>query len=523
MRFALLKRWQLKVPRIKSNTFSCSQRVYLWSEVLEDKYIIRSKVQFTKFMYTKIKESHLRYFSSIVGDAHCSTAQETLQDYSHDETEDLKYVPEVVLFPRSTEEVSAIMRYCSSERIVATPVGAKTGLSGGMLTVYGGVALSTSKLDRIEKIDTDNLQVITQPGVIVEELQRAVAEVGLLYAPDPASRGTCFIGGNLAENSGGPRAVKYGVTKDWVLNLEVVLPSGEVIQTGANTLKNSTGYNLTQLFVGSEGTLGIITKATLKLMPQPAQQLLMLVSFSSAEKACQTVAAIFKAGVVPSAMEFMERDAIALAMDFTGERPIELADDTAAQLLIEVDGNASSDLMKECELIMKVCEHLGAGEILFAEDEAQKEKLWFLRRCVGEAVKAKSIYKEEDTVVPRFRLPELLMGIKRIGSAYGFNSVCYGHAGDGNLHVNILKEKLDENAWNEMLPKAIREIFELTVSLEGTLSGEHGIGLVQKEYMDVVFSKQSLDFMWQLKQVFDPHLLLNPGKVFPSHYWKGKG
>lgn len=472
-------------------------------------------------MYTKITESHLRHFSSIVGEDRCSTAQETLQDYSHDETEDLQYAPEVVLFPTKTSEVSAILQYCSSEGIAITPVGARTGLSGGMLTVYGGVALSTSKMNAILKIDTDNLQVITQPGVIVEELQRAVAEKGLLYAPDPASRGTCYIGGNLAENSGGPRAVKYGVTKDWVLNLEVVLPSGEIIQTGANTLKNSTGYNLTQLMVGSEGTLGVITQATLKLMPQPAQRLLMLVSFPSAKDACKTVSAIFKAGVVPSALEFMERAAIELAMSFTGEQPIDLTDDTEAQLLIEVDGNESADLMKECEVIMTVCESLGAGEILFAEDEAQKDKLWFLRRRVGEAVKAVSIYKEEDTVVPRFKLPELLAGIKEIGKNYGFNSVCYGHAGDGNLHVNILKEELDENAWNQMLPNAIREIFELTVSLEGTLSGEHGIGWVQKEYMDVAYSEIALNLMWQTKQVFDPKLILNPGKVFPSHYWNG--
>lgn len=473
-------------------------------------------------MYTKITETHLRYFSSIVGEEHCSTEQEMLQDYSHDETEDLRYLPEVVVLPQSAEEISQLLSYCSTHHIPVTPIGARTGLSGGMLTVYGGVALSTVRMNSILEIDTKNLQVLTQPGVIVEELQNAVAKEGLLYAPDPASRGTCFIGGNLAENSGGPRAVKYGVTKDWVLNLEVVLANGEIIQTGANTLKNSTGYNLTQLFVGSEGTLGVITKATLKLLPQPRQQLLMLVSFNSASDACKAVSAIFRAGVVPSAMEFMERSAIELAMAFSGERPIELADATAAQLLIEVDGSESADLMSDCERIMQACEENASSEVLFADDEAQKDKLWYLRRRVGEAVKAKSVYKEEDTVVPRYKLPELLEGIKQIGSAYGFNSVCYGHAGDGNLHVNILKEELNDEQWETMLPKAIRKIFELTVNLGGTLSGEHGIGLVQKEYMDIPFSKTSLDLMWSIKKVFDSQLVLNPGKVFPQSYWGKK-
>jgi len=473
-------------------------------------------------MYTKITETHLRYFSSIVGADRCSTHQETLQAYSHDETEDLRFLPEVVLFPQSALEISDVLKYCTSHQIPVTPVGARTGLSGGMLTVYGGVALSTSKMNAILEIDTKNLQVVTQPGVIVEELQKAVAKEGLFYAPDPASRGTCYIGGNLAENSGGPRAVKYGVTKDWVLNLEVVLPSGEIIETGANTLKNSTGYNLTQLMVGSEGTLGVITKATLKLLPQPKQQLLMLVSFHSASDACKAVSAIFRAGVVPSAVEFMERSAIELAMEFSGERPIELADSTEAQLLIEVDGGESADLMADCERIMQTCEKCGSSEVLFADDEAQKDKLWFLRRRAGEAVKAKSIYKEEDTVVPRYRLPDLLEGIKKIGKSYGFNTVCYGHAGDGNLHVNILKEELNDEQWEEMLPKAIREVFDLTVQLGGTLSGEHGIGLVQKDYMDIAFSTISLDLMWSIKKVFDPKLVLNPGKVFPGHYWKAK-
>lgn len=442
--------------------------------------------------------------------------QENLEKYSHDETENLRFLPQVVIKPRSTEEVAVVMKTCNTFKIPITPIGAQTGLSGGALCVKGGVALSLERLNKILDIDQKNLQITVEPAVITQVLQEEVAQLGLYYPPDPASRGTCFIGGNLAENSGGPRAVKYGVTKDWVLNLEVVLPNGEIIWTGANTLKNSTGYNLTQLMVGSEGTLGIITKAVLRLIPLPKTNVLMLVEFHSSEEACQAVSAIFRAGITPSAMEFMERDALELAIDFIGESPIDLREGVAAHLLIEVDGNHQELLMKDCEIIATTLEEFNPGEIFFADDEAQKNNLWKLRRSVGEAVKSFSIYKEEDTVVPRYELPALLKGVKEIGLRYGFRSVCYGHAGDGNLHINILKGDLLDEVWNNSLEKAIREIFELTVNLGGTLSGEHGIGLVQKNYMDIVFNDIQLQLMKDIKRVFDPNGILNPGKVFPD-------
>ena len=296
------------------------------------------------------------------------------------------------------------------------------------------------------------------------------------------------MGGNLAENSGGPKALKYGVTKDYVLNLEVVLPDGDIIWTGANVLKNSTGYNLTQLLVGSEGTLGIITKIVFRLIPHPTQDVSMLVPFRSSEKACEAVSAVFRAGITPSALEFMERDAIDWTMKFT-DISLPLEDDIQAHLLVEVDGNDIDMLFKDCEQIAEVMEEYGCGEILFADSASQKNQLWRLRRAVGEAVKINSIYKEEDTVVPRAELPKLLNGVKQIGEKYGFNSVCYGHAGDGNLHINIVKGAMSDDAWNNKLTKGIRELFELTVGLGGTISGEHGIGLVQKEYMDIAFVK----------------------------------
>lgn len=463
--------------------------------------------------FSSITSHHIAFFSSLLGER-CSLSAEDLLKYSHDETEDISVLPEVVLKPETVSEVSKIMAFCNENNICVTPSGARTGLSGGAIPIRNGVALSMEKFNQILSIDEDNLQVITEPGVITEVLQDAVKEKHLFYPPDPASKGSCFIGGNVSENSGGPKAVKYGVTSDYVLNLEVVLPNGEVIWTGANVLKNSTGYNLTQLMVGSEGTLGIITKIVLRLIPHPTTELLMLVPFFDAEKACEAVSAIFKQGITPSGLEFMERDALLWTQDFLKDASIEVAENHAAHLLIEVDGFESDILMGECEKIMTVLESFETGEILFAESQAQKDALWKLRRSVGEAVKANSIYKEEDTVVPRFQLPQLLHHVKRIGDEFGFKSVCYGHAGDGNLHINIIKGDLTEAKWTNELPIAIRELFTEVAKLGGTLSGEHGIGLVQKQYMDVVFNEVQLNLMKSIKSVFDPKGILNPGKIF---------
>jgi glycolate oxidase len=349
--------------------------------------------------------------------------------------------------------------------------------------------------------------------VITEILQNTLREEGLFYPPDPASRGWSFIGGNVSTNAGGPKAVKYGVVKDHVLNLEVVLPSGEVIWTGSNTLKNSTGYNFTQLIVGSEGTLGVVTKIVLKLQPHPTQNLILLAPFRSAESACAAVAAIFEAGVTPSGLEFMERNAIDWAVRYVGETPVPINEEDEAHLLIEVDGFHLESLIADCETITKVLERFDTGEIFFADDETTKASLWKLRRNVAHAVKRNSVYKEEDTVVPRGELPALLRKVKEVGSRYGFESVCYGHAGDGNLHVNILRGNLTEQTWNEEVPKGIREIFTFVKSVGGTISGEHGIGLVQRQYLDIVFTPTELELMRSIKRVFDPNGILNPGKI----------
>jgi len=461
-----------------------------------------------------ISEAVLDELQKIVTRPFVFTDQDTLLDYSHDQTEDLSFPPQVVVKPQSAQEISEILKLANQHKIPVTPIGARTGLSGGALSVFGGIGLSLERLNQIIEIDEKNLQVTVEPAVITQVLQETVSEKGLFYPVDPNSRGSCFIGGNVAENSGGARAVKYGVTKDYVLNLEVVLPTGEIIWTGANTLKNSTGYNLTQLLVGSEGTLGIITKIVLKLLPENKYNILMLVPFFQAEQACEAVAEIFRAGITPSALEFMERDAIDWTMKYI-EASLDIKPEVQAHLLIEVDGNNPDVLFEEAEKIVQVLEKFNTDEILFADTEEQKNTLWKLRRAVGEAVKSNSVYKEEDTVVPRYELPKLLQGVKTIGKKYGFQSICYGHAGDGNLHINIVKGNMSDENWKTEVPKGIREIFELTVSLKGTLSGEHGIGFVQRNYMDIAFNPIQMNLMKGIKNLFDPNNILNPGKIFP--------
>lgn len=457
---------------------------------------------------------HLNFFKSIVGENFVLTDSETIEANSHDETEDLKFFPDVVLKPGHTNEISKILQYCNSNKIPVTTRGGGTGLSGAALPIHGGVVLAMSRFNKILEIDENNLQATVEPGVITQVFQEAVIEKGLFYPPDPSSRGTCFIGGNLAHCSGGPRAVKYGVTRDYVLDLEVVLASGDIIRTGAKVLKNSTGYNLTQLFVGSEGTLGVITKVVFKLLPYPQLNKVLLAPFRSPEKACAAVSAIFRAGIIPSALEFMERDAIDWTLKFRSDISLQIGEEEKAHLLIEVDGNDEEHILKDIEKIVPVLEAFECMDIHFAESEAQKTDLWKLRRSVAEAVKSNSTYKEEDTVVPRAELPVLLSGVKRIGEKYGFSSVCYGHAGDGNLHVNIIKGNLSEEQWKNDVTRGIREIFELVVNLGGTLSGEHGIGLVQQPYMNIKFPEIQLELMRKIKFAFDPEGILNPGKIF---------
>ena len=463
--------------------------------------------------YTRITPEIITELTKLLSAEDVLTDNESLEKYGKDETEDLLYKPEIVVRPKTVEQISEIMKLANVNKIVVTVRGSGTGLSGGALPIYGGIVISMERFNKILKIDERNLQATVEPGVINYIFQEEVKKCGLFYPPDPASWGSCSLGGNVAHSSGGPKAVKYGTTRDYVLNIEMVLANGEIIWTGANTLKYSTGYNLTHLMIGSEGTLGIITKIVFKLIPLPQHDLLMLVPFKSAEQACEAVGAVFRAGITPSAMEFMEKDAIDWSMKYAGEVNFMVKPEWQALLLIEVDGNNLDVLMQDCEVISGIMMENGSDEILFAESAEQKSSLWKIRRRVAEAVKSNSIYKEEDTVVPRAELPVLLRGVKNIGNKYGFKSVCYGHAGDGNLHVNIIKGDLSDEVWNEELPKGITEIFELCKALGGTISGEHGIGIVQKGYLPIVFPEHQLELMRSIKKVFDPNLILNPGKM----------
>ncbi|MEN9319499.1 MAG: hypothetical protein RLZZ309_486 [Bacteroidota bacterium] len=458
----------------------------------------------------------LAQIKSIVGAEYVFTDEESFEKYGRDETEKLHYSPAVVVKPRKAEEISALMQLANKHLIPVTPRGAGTGLTGGALPHLGGLVIAMERFNSILDIDERNLQVTTEPGVITEVLQNAVKEKGLFYPPDPASKGSCFIGGNISENSGGPKAVKYGVVKDYVLNLEIVLPTGEIIWTGSNVLKNATGYNLTQLIVGSEGTLGIVTKIVLRLIPHPKFDLLMLAPFDSLEKASEAVSAIFRAGITPSAMELMEIESIKLASKLCESTAITITDNLAAHLIIEVDGNDKDVLMKDMEAIADVLSNFEVGELYFADDAQQKTELWKIRRKANEASVAAGYTIEEDTVVPRAELPKLIKGVKALAAENGFKVVSYGHAGDGNLHVRINHPLYKKSYENEVIQDILFKIFELVKSLGGTISGEHGIGLIQKSFMPVMFDPITIELMKGIKKVFDPNHILNAGKIFDS-------
>ena len=453
-------------------------------------------------------DKHLNDFKNI-----CDTLVDIdlLEEYGQDATEDLKFIPMAVLLPSDLSEVKQAMKYCNENNIAVYTRGAGTGLCGAALPVNGGVVLSTKKLNKIISIDEKNFMATVEPGVINYHFREAVEELGLFYPPDPASYGSCSLGGNVAHSSGGPKCVKYGTTKDYVLNLEVVLPNGECIWTGANTVKNSTGFNLTQLMVGSEGLLGVVTKIVFKLIKKPKADVLMLAGFKNATDACNTVNGIMMSGVVPSACELIQREGWEISAQ-AQQSSFVFEDGTRFYLLVELDGDSLEDLMMDAEKIFPIFEQNNSGEVMFADTAEQKDRWWKLRRSIGELVKQKSIYKEEDTVVPRFAMPQVFEVVEKVSKEYGFQAVCYGHAGDGNIHINILKNDLSDDQWNKEVPKGIVKIFEKCKELGGTISGEHGIGLVQKDYLPVVFNETHMELMRGIKKSFDSNGILNPGK-----------
>jgi len=464
--------------------------------------------------FNRLLDDDLAVFREVCGAAFVITDETDRRIYGADETEDLCFPPDVVLRPESADQIQSIMRHCNERRIPVTPRGAGTGLSGGALPVHGGVSLSLDRMKKLIEIDTNNLAAVVEPGVITQVLQEAVEAKGLFYPPDPASRGSCFIGGNVAECAGGPRALKYGVTKDYVIGVKAVLPDGELIRWGGKLLKNVTGYNLAQLLVGSEGTLAIVTEITLKLIPLPKHRVMLVAPFNDGEAAAAALTQIFMNRLMPSAAEYLEGEAVRCAEAKFGKSFPQ--SDAEAHLLIELDGNDMALLQQEAEAVGEICLNAGARDVLLAEDRARMDELWMMRRGIGEAVKSVSIYKEEDTVVPRARLPELVRVVRDVCGRHKLFAITYGHAGDGNLHVNILKRDLSDQEWDERLPGAITELFERVVAMGGAISGEHGIGWVQKRYMPIAMSPVELALMRRLKHAFDPNGILNPGKMVPD-------
>jgi glycolate oxidase len=465
--------------------------------------------------FNKITPAFIKKLTNLPGNCAVFTEAEKLEKHARDFCPDLYFLPDVVVAPSNTEEVSRVTALCSKHRIPLTVQGARSGLTGSALTIHGGVALSMERFDKILDIDERNYQVTVEPGVITEHLQNVLQGKGLFYPPDPAGRGYSHIGGNIATNAGGPRCVKYGVTRDYVLNLEIVLPNGDVMWTGANTLKNSTGYNLTQLITGSEGTLAIITKIVLKLIPYPSFNLLMLAIFPKAEDACAVVADIFKTGVVPSSLEFMDKVTIDYAVRYVGSSPVQISPDYEAMLLIEVDGNDYEVLHKECEKIAEVLSKFHVADILFADNEAQKTELWKLRRNAANAITTLAYgMVTEDTIVPRTKLPELLRGVKQIGASLGLKTSNLGHIGDGNIHFSIISEEPLTDDWRAKSIQGKEEIYKLVKSLGGMLSAEHGIGYLQKSFMGLFFKENHLSILRGIKKAFDPKGILNPSKIF---------
>lgn len=465
-------------------------------------------------MYNKVDAAIVKALRGIVGQRNVLLDAEALEPYTHDEVVGLFADPEVAVRVTSAEQVAEIFKLAQRERIPVTPRGAGYGLSGGAVPVHGGIVLSLEKMNRILEIDQENLMVTVEPGVITGDLHRAVEEEGLFYPPDPASLDSCTIGGNIAEGAGGPRAVKYGVTKDYVYGLEAVLPSGEIVQMGGKRVKDVTGYNLIQLLVGSEGTLAVVTKIILRLLPLPRYLVDLLVPFDTFTSVAQTVSDIIERRIVPATIEFMERDSVLAVERLLGkELPFR---DAAAQLLIQIDGNFKETLDAEYEAVAELCLDNGAIDVLVAKDSRTRDRLWEARRLIIDALNNESPMNHmEDVVVPRAQLSALLAGIQEIASRLGVRIVSFGHAGDGNVHVNVMQDDLPEERWQEVMPQTSEALYRLAISLGGTISGEHGIGLTRRHYLPLALDEAQIAIMRGIRQVFDPNRILNPGKIFP--------
>jgi len=466
-------------------------------------------------MYRQIDSEILKRIEDVVGSQNLLSRPEELEDYGHDETPGLSAAPEAAARPGTAGEISALVKLADRYRFPLLARGGGTGVTGGAVPVRGGLVVSLERMNRIREIDEKNMMAVAEAGVITEDFHRAVEERGLFYPPDPASLDSCTLGGNLAEDAGGPRAVKYGVTRDYLTGVEAVLPNGQIIEYGGKMVKNATGYNLLHLLIGSEGTLGIASRMVVRLLARPKIRVDLLVPFPAYRNAVESVAAILQRRLEPTAIEFMDRKCLEISRRVL-QNPVPF-DAAAAHLLIEVDGDDPERVERRYQAIGELCLAGGAADIRVADSPRYQEQLWETRRKLRDSIKTVSPVKaSQDVVVPRMAIAELLAGIEQIEEKHGLEIISYGHAGDGNVHVNFLKRDREEGPWRKSLEKALPELFALAVRLGGTISGEHGIGVSKRKYLSLALNPSAISAMRSIKRALDPNNILNPGKIFPS-------
>lgn len=457
-----------------------------------------------------LNKKHIHYFEKLVGKENVYSDKAHLIAYSYDATR-TRFEPEAVIFPRDENDISEILKYCNKHRIVITPRGAGSGFTGGALPTNGGITLGLEKhMNKILEIDMENMVAVVQPGVINMDLQRAVEAVGLFYPPDPASEEYSTIGGNVSENAGGMRAAKYGITKDYVMALRAVRPNGDIIRAGKRTIKDVAGYNIAGILIASEGTLAVISEITVKLIPKPKFTKAYMGIFPSVDQAMNAVFKSLAAGANPVAMEFMDDLVVQALKEKLG---VKLPEDAGALLIGDVDGNVIEEVDFQLETLERSFKENGAQEFVVAHDADKRKELWYARRNASPSITIFGSKKlNEDISVPRSMLPEALERIYAIGEKYGFKVPCFGHAGDGNIHVNVMVDGADEKQLHDG-HQAIEEIFQLVVDMGGTLSGEHGIGTSKAPFMHIAFNEAEIALFRSIKQAFDPNNILNPGKM----------
>lgn len=458
-----------------------------------------------------LNQNVLEKLQQISGKDYVLTDKADLICYSYDATQ-RQFLPDVVVHPGSVDEVSRIMKLANEHKIPVFPRGAGTGFTGGSVPTAGGIVLGLTRFDQVLEIDEENLVATIEPGVVTEDFQKTVEKVGLFYPPDPASLKVSTMGGNVAECAGGPRCVKYGVTKDYIIGLEIVTPTGDIIRTGGPTMKGVVGYDLTKLICGSEGTLAVMTKIVVKLLPKPEAKKTMLVMFDSIDGAAQAVSAIIRGKIIPTTLEFLDARTLECVRNATD---LDVPEAAHAVLLIEVDGDREF-LDKQAARVSEIVQPLGVVETRIAETPAESEALWQVRRSISASLRQVNPDKyNEDICVPRSKVPDMIRKIEGISDKYGIPIVNYGHAGDGNIHVNIMVNNSVPGE-QEKAEKAIVEVFEGTLELGGTMSGEHGVGIMKAPFLDMELQNNVIDYMKTIKRALDPNNILNPGKIFPS-------